>query len=131
MDFGRSFRFLITLRVERIYSLDSLTQLRDRYSKTMRNEDAFQNGESSRGDLEHQSKRAGAPKIFVVKRILRRRQMPGIVTSDHVDENDTKGPDVGFEGRIGDKLAIFIEAFLDGLSERGERGNGRDPPGLR
>ena len=44
--------------------------------------------------------------------------MPGVVTSDHVDENDTKGPDVGFEGRVRDELAFFIEALLDRVSEK-------------
>ena len=50
--------------------------------------------------------------------------MPGVVTGDHIDENDTKGPDVGFEGRVRDKPAVFIEAFLNGLSEerKGDKG---------
>ena len=48
--------------------------------------------------------------------------MPGIVTSDHVNKNDTKGPDVGFEGGIRDKIAMFVEALLNGLS--GEKGGG-------
>jgi hypothetical protein len=59
--------------------------------------------------------------------------MPGVVTSDHIDENDTKGPDVGFEGRVRDKFALLVEAFLSRLSEKGaeDRGQGKGLPGLR
>lgn len=134
MDFGGSLGFRVpALGVEGIYGFDSLTQLRDRHSETMGNEDTFQDGECNRGDLEHQSKRAGAPKIFGVERVLRGCQVPGVVTSDHIDKNDTKGPDVGFEGRVRDKVAFFIEALWNRLSEKGtgDRGQGNDLPGLR
>jgi len=33
------------------------------------------------------------------------------MTSNHVDEDDTKGPNIGLERRIRNKLAVFIETF--------------------
>jgi len=108
---GCGIRFLFTLWVERFDSLDPLPQLRNSDSETMGNEDAFQDGKSSSGDREHQSKRTGAPEIFVVERILDGSQMPGIVTSDHVDKDDTKGPDVGLERRVRNERALFIDAL--------------------
>lgn len=117
--FGRGLGFLGTLWVERFDSLDPLPQLRNGDSETIGNEDALQDGEGGRGDREHQSKRTRASEVFVVERILDGSQVPGIVTSDHVDEDDAKGPDVGVERRVRDKLAVFIEALLSGLSGRG------------
>ena len=70
VDLGRSLRFLRNLGVEGIYSIDSLTQLRDCHSETVGNEDTFQDSKSSRRYLEHQGKRARAPKIFIVERVL-------------------------------------------------------------
>ena len=55
--------------------------------------------------------------------------MPGVVTSDHVDEDDTKGPDVGFEGRVRDKVTLFIEALLNELSEKEKGDRGRTHQG--
>jgi len=108
MDFGCSLGFLLTLWVERFDGLDSLTQLQDSDTETIGNEDAFQDSESSRGDRKHQSKRPGAPEIFVVERIPHGSQVPGVVASDHVDEDDTEGPDVGLERRVRYELALFI-----------------------
>ena len=123
-EFRRSLRFLRTLGVERVDSFDSFTQLRDCHPESVKNEDAFQDSESSRGDLKHHSKRAGTPKVFVVERVLRGCQMPGVVTSDHVDEYDTKCPDVGFEGRVRNELAILIETLWNWLSESKKGGRG-------
>jgi len=108
VSFGCSLGFLLALWVERFDSFDSLTQLRDSDPETTGNEDAFQDSESGRGDRKHQSKRTGAPEIFVIERIPQRCQMPGVVTGDHVNEDDTKSPDVGLERRVRDKLAVFI-----------------------
>jgi len=77
----------------------------------MGNEDTFQDREGSGGDREHHSKRTRTPKVFGVERILHRSQMPGVVTSDHVYKDDAEGPDVGFEWRIRNKLAVFIETL--------------------
>ena len=77
----------------------------------MRNEDTFQDSEGGGRDREHHSKRTRAPKVFGVERILHGSQMPGVVTSDHVYKDDTEGPDVGFEWRIRNKLAVFIETL--------------------
>ena len=33
------------------------------------------------------------------------------MTSDHVDENNTKGPDVGMERRVRDEFAVLVEAL--------------------
>ena len=77
----------------------------------MGNEDTFQDSEGGRRYREHHTKRTRAPKVVRVERILHGSQVPGVVTSDHVHEDDTEGPDVGFERRIGDKLAVFIETL--------------------
>ena len=109
--FGCSLRFIFTLWIERFDSLNPLAQLRNGHSEAMGNEDTFQDSEGNRGDREHQSKRTRTPKVFVVERILRRSQMPGVVTSDHVHKDDTEGPDIGLERRVRNKRAAFIEAF--------------------
>jgi hypothetical protein len=88
------------------------------------NEDAFQDSERSRGDLEHQSKRTGAPEVFVIERVLDGGQMPGVMTSDHVDEHNAKGPNVCFERRVRNQLAMFIEALWKGLSGIGKGNRG-------
>lgn len=57
--------------------------------------------------------------------------MPRVVTSDHVDENDAEGPNVGFEGRVRNKIAMFIKALLNGLSDQRGKGETRmTHPGL-
>ena len=50
--------------------------------------------------------------------------MPGIMTSDHVDEYNAKGPNVGFERRVRNELAVFVEALWNGLSKVGKGGRG-------
>jgi len=77
----------------------------------MGNEDALQDSEGTRGDREHQSERTRALKVFVVERILDGSQVPGVVPSYHVDEDDAQGPNIGVERRIRNKLAVFVKAL--------------------
>ena len=111
MYFGCSLGFPFILWVEGFDSLDSFTQLRNSHSEAMGNEDTFQDSEGGRRDREHHTKRTRTPEVFGVERILDGSQVPGVVTSDHVYEDDAKGPDVGFKWRIGDKLAVFVETL--------------------
>ena len=111
MHSGCSLGFLLVLWVERFDSLNPFTQLRNSDSETIGNKDAFQDSEGSRGDREHQSKRTRTPKVFGVERIPHGSQMPGVVASDHVNEDDTEGPDVCLERRVRNKLAVFVEAL--------------------
>ena len=84
----------------------------------MRNEDAFQDSEGNSRDREHQSKRTGTPEIFVVEQVPDGGQVPGIVTSDRIDKDNTKGANVGLEGEIRGECAVFsiVEALHFHLS---------------
>ena len=109
--FRRSLGLLCTLRIEGFEGFDPLAQLWDSDPETVGNEDALQDNEGTRGDRKHQSKRTRTPKVFVVEWVLDGSQMPRVVTSYHVDEDDTQGPDIGVERRIRNKFAVFVEAL--------------------
>ena len=112
-NFGCSLGFLGTLWVERYNFFDSLAQVRNSDAEAIGDEDALQDSESSWGDRKHQGERARTLEVFVVERIPHGCQMPGVVTSDHVDKDDTKSPDVGVERGVRNKLPILVEALCE------------------